>query len=160
MNTHLAYLAGLIDGEGSFSLQVDIRSYKGVSSVRFNPRISMTLYYGTEVLDELAGSFGGKVYSYKNGQKRWIVSRKEDLIIATMQLLPYLRIKKQIATRFLEGLKLFPQSRKAHVNGERSWSQETTLKVAEIALTLNPYRKSSKTLEYLDTIKREVYKIS
>jgi hypothetical protein len=156
MSEKLAYLAGLFDGEGSFSIQINIRQYKQKPSILLNPRMTMTLKYGSEVLKEFKEAFGGQIYSYKDAYKdgmvRWNLSKIFPLINATKLLLPYLRIKKDIANRFLSALQLIPYS-----HGERhGWNQEIAIKVAEIALTLNPVRsrKSSKSINYIETIKQ------
>ena len=154
--TNLAYLAGLFDGEGTFSIQVKLRSAKGRKSVHFNPRMTMTLKYGTHELTELQSVFGGQVYQYKNGCARWNLSKREALISATAALLPFLRIKKHIGVRFLEALGIFPASRKDHLKGQRSWTPEMVQKVAHIALTLNPYRKSKQEPEWAYLAAEEV----
>jgi hypothetical protein len=148
----LPYLAGLFDGEGSFSIQMRIIiSKKGKQTVNFIPKMTMTLLYGNEVLDELVEGLGGTVYPYKDGYRRWSLGTREELQVAAHRLLPYLRIKRQVAEQFLAALAIFPTSRKAHCKGERSWTLEMTLKVARIALALNPpkAKKSQKTVEYL-----------
>lgn len=155
MEERLAYFAGLFDGEGSFSIQVNWRMYSGRRSAHFNPRMTMSLKYGVEVLDELVMEFGGAVYKYPD-ERKWCVSQRTLLKAAAEKLLPYLRIKRKIGERFIEALTYFPESRKAHRNGERSWSEGAVLKVAEIALTLNPYKKSPKTLKYLNEL-RAIY---
>lgn len=160
MNEELmtVYAAGLFDGEGSFSIQVNIRQTKrGVSNVHFIPKISMTLRYGAEVLDELVELFGGNIYDYKDGSRRWSMGRREEMMAAAEKLRPYLKIKANICDQFLEALSLFPES-SLGVNrwaGERSWSEEATLRVAEIALTMNPQssRKTEKKIDYLDNIR-------
>ena len=150
METRFAYFAGLFDGEGTFSIQVNRREYKGRPSAHFNPRMSMSLKYGTEVLDELAKEFGGAVYDYPN-ERKWCVSRLPLLKAATKKLMPYLKIKKRIAERFSEALDIFPDTKRdgRHLRGERSWGEVAVLRVAQIALTLNPYKKSPKTLRFL-----------
>lgn len=110
----------------------------------------MTLYRGTEVLDWAQRTFGGKVYRYANGEVRWYVGRRAELEPLVRLLLPHLRIKKRIAERFLEALDLFPKERPAAIwRGERAWTREQALTVTRIALTLNEYRKSPKTMDYL-----------
>lgn len=139
-----AYLAGLFDGEGSFSIQVNIRERKGRSSAHLNPRMSLQLKYGSDVLDELVDAFGGNCYAYpKTGKRMWVLSKREQLIIAANTLRPFLRIKAKIADRFLEALAIMPGARKAHVHGERSWTPDMVAAVAEIAFTLNPGGKPS-----------------
>lgn len=154
MSERLAYLAGLFDGEGSFSIQVDMREYNKTKrkNVRFNPRMCMTIKYGSEVLDELVEEFGGTVYYYKNGQNRWNLGSREALIVAAERIYPYLRIKKDICARFLEALYVFPKAKSgASFGGVRAWNKEMVVKVAKIALSLNPptSRKTSKTGEYV-----------
>jgi LAGLIDADG endonuclease len=153
MDQQVVYLAGLFDGEGTFSIQINVRvSKKGKPSVHFNPRMTTTLSYGVEVLDELVQVFGGEVYPYKDGSRRWSLGKREDLIAAATKLLPYLRIKRQIAEQFIEALEIFPTVRVAHRKGERSWTLDMTLRVARIALALNPYKKSKKGVEYLKVL--------
>jgi hypothetical protein len=153
MEHQVVYLAGLFDGEGTFSIQVNVRiTSSGRKSVHFNPRMTMTLSYGTEVLDELVAVFGGEVYPYKDGARRWSLGQREAMQAATAKLLPHLRIKRRVAERFLEALAIFPTSRKAHFKGERSWTLEMVVKVARIALALNPTKKSPKTAEYLKVL--------
>lgn len=149
------YFAGLFDGEGTFSIQVAVRATeKGVESVRFNPRMTMTLKYGHECLYELRRRFGGQVYEYADGHARWNLSKRESLIYAASALRPYLVIKGQICDGFLNALDRFPKTR-AGVNlhgGERVWTTEDVLFVARTALSLNPYRKSPKTQAIVDEL--------
>lgn len=154
----LAYMAGLFDGEGSWSIQVDIKSYKGRESVWFNPRMSLNMKNSLTVQQPFLDLFGGKIYTSgtRTGMAQWLLTKRDSLTFATTQLLPYLRLKKPIAERFLEALSHFPESRKAHGNGVRSWSLEASLKVAEIALNLNPAtaKRSLRGSEYLDLIRK------
>lgn len=152
------YLAGLFDGEGTFSIQVDMRkASSGRDSVRFNPRMGMTIKYGKEVLLEYIEAFGGTIYEYpEQGEYRWNLGTRQELLIAAKTLLPHLRIKKRIAERFIEALEIFPETRAKHRLGERSWTEEMVNKVAYIALTLNPEsaRKSPKSIEYLKELEQ------
>lgn len=116
----------------------------------------MTLRYGTEVLAELRDCFGGQLYSYPDSNVRWNCSTKSGAIAAAEAMLPYLRIKKEIAINFLKALSMFPEDRKAHGAGERSWDRERTLAVAKIALNLNTSHKSPKTDLYLKEL-AEIY---
>lgn len=148
------YFAGLFDGEGTFSIQVQVRDHRGIESVRFNPRMTMTLKYGHECLYELQRRFGGQVYEYDDGHARWNLSRRDPLIEAATALRPHLLIKGQICDAFLRAMECFPKSR-AGVNlhgGERVWAAEDVLFVARTALNLNPYRKSPKTQAIVDQL--------
>lgn len=152
----IRYFCGLFDGEGSFSIQVNIRK-QNRSSIHFNPRITMTLKKGHGntilIMDDLQKTFGGKIYyTDKKSELRWHVGKREELINLTNKMIPYLIIKKDIAKRFLEALILFPKTRKDHLKGKRSWNLIKTKKVARIALTLNPSKKSPKTLKYIQKV--------
>ena len=154
----LIYLAGLFDGEGSFSIQVGIREYKGVKNVRFNYRMTLTLKDGAEEpMRLLRKHFGGQVYEYGEGREktcRWNLSRRDGLLKACNKIMPHLRVKKEIGENFLRALNIMPEKRKNHKQGKRSWSKEMALEVAKIAIPLNPYRKSKKDLSYLKEIEK------
>ena len=142
----LSYYAGLIDGEGSFSIQIQCRKYvkRGKENVKsgkecdlivFSPRITMTLYYGNEVLKEMVKDFGGSVYKEKNRPAtRWSLGTQDRCIAVTEALLPYLRIKKDIALRFLKAVKLI----KANY---RNYTPFMIKEVGHMALNLNEYKK-------------------
>ncbi len=153
-STILAYLAGLFDGEGSFNIQVRIREHKGIQRVAFTPRMTMCLYYGHDALHLLEREFGGAVYKYADGAQRWNISRRRNVIYAAEALRPYLIIKAKICQRYLEALSLFPPIRHCW-QGTRSWTNDMVLKVAEIALTLNPLcpSKTEHNLSYLERIR-------
>jgi hypothetical protein len=152
--SELLYLAGLFDGEGSFNIQVTIREHKGVERVAFNPRLTMSLHYGYEPLYLLQRHFGGNVYKYSDGAQRWNISRRRNVIYAAEALQPYLIIKATICQRYLEALSFFPPIRHCW-QGKRSWTNDMVLKVADIALTLNPLcpSKTEHNLAYLERIR-------
>lgn len=155
----IAYLAGLFDGEGSFSIQVKTQKSKQTNP-NFIPKMTMTLKHGNEVLDELVEEFGGSVYNYSGGFRRYNLGKKELLKEATLKLLPYLRIKQDIAARFYEALCLFPGNYGiSKFDGERSWTPDLVEKVMEIAYTLNPQtaRKCNKDLNYIKKFTEIIY---
>lgn len=125
---NIAYLAGLFDGEGSCSIQIQ-RNPK----VNFNHRMTMSLKYGKEVLEDYVKEFGGKIYYYKDDMARWHLGKKELMIKAINLMLPYLKIKKEVCLKFLEALKYFPDKRIRNY-----WKEENINKVIDIAINLNP----------------------
>ncbi len=151
----LSYLAALMDGEGSWSIQVDSREYKGRPSIRFNPAMTMTLKYHNETLNRLVNEFGGKIYDYsKDDMKRWHLGQKKQLIMATEKLLPFLDIKYDIAIQFLEAMKFFPDNRNGkRENNGRVWTRENCVEVSKIARTLNPERAQKNKLTLAQTLK-------
>ncbi len=93
-HTDLAYIAGIVDGEGSIS------RVKGKKSWRI-------CVYNTDLgLIDWLVSFGGKFYvrpemtcgfKTKKTQYGWQVQRRVDVFELLTAVLPYLRIKKQKA---------------------------------------------------------------
>lgn len=147
----LEYLAGLFDGEGSFSIQVGLRHRtNGRTTGWVNPAMSVNLYYGDEVLDHFVDAFGGQIYPYRKGGRRWHLGRRVELLAAAQSLEPLLEIKRGIAQEFIRAIGLFPEG--------RFWQPEQVIAVGEIALTLNPSRsrRSPKTLEYLNVLRAEL----
>lgn len=158
MEKSIEYLAGLFDGEGSFSIQVNVTDYKhGGKTMHFSPKMTMTLQWNPGVIYALQHRFGGSVYTYKDGSLRWSLGVKEKLVEAATALLPHLEVKKPVALLFLRALAQFPTTLKgiSRKQGERKWTLEAALGVAEIALTMNPAsaRKSKKNLEYLEVVR-------
>ena len=148
-----AYYAGLFDGEGTFSIQVQKRYYNGVASLLFSPRMTMTLKYGTDVLEELAQEYGGVVYAYADGTKRWHLGKKAETKIATQRLLPHLRIKKNIAENFLGALELYRPRKGVNLyGGERMWNKERATRMVEFAHNLNPYSKTKNKEQHIEAL--------
>lgn len=157
----IQYLAGLFDGEGSFSIQVGLRTYKGGRSAWFNPSMSMHLYYGSSVLEHFVERFGGSIYTHAKGGSRWNLGQRVAVLAAARSLEPHLEIKRHIAQRFIAAVELFPSGKGADRRaGERVWTPELSAQVAEIALTLNPprSRKSNKTAECLAEMRKSLDK--
>jgi hypothetical protein len=92
--TQLAYLAGIIDGEGSIYIQ----KIKRVKSPHFDVRFNVTNTDKT-LIDWLQSTFGGLVY-HRNGcnerckdRYEWVLSRKNFDIFSKL-IQPYIVAKK------------------------------------------------------------------
>jgi hypothetical protein len=86
----LGYIAGIVDGEGSI--------YKRSQDGHWHLKVGMT----DRPLIEWLAAFGGRFYveSRPEGRKTpytWCVSRRVDLRHALTALLPYLRVKRELA---------------------------------------------------------------
>lgn len=112
--TQIAYLAGLIDGEGSFG----IYTYGG--QTRFTIRIVLTERDGF-VLDHVHSLLGGyrqhrkKQNSWKSHwleQEEWGARRLEDSLRIAKLLLPHLILKKQVCEDFILELENYLRGRK------------------------------------------------
>lgn len=93
-------LAGWFDGEGSL-----IISTKTTGGFRIEATLENT-YYG--IVKMLADTFGGAYFTrYKNGRKlhRWRCTRGENIQQFVLEVIPYLRIKREKALLMLEYLR-------------------------------------------------------
>ena len=144
----IIYIAGLFDGEGSCDIQVDFRSAKKADGhterlIRFNPRMTLPLKRGygdtQRAMDIMVKNLGGTVYNIKDRDMlRWSLGRIENLKICANRLLPYLIVKRGVATKFLNALDLFP-SRKgvSSTKGDKIWTSDLCIQVATMAYDLN-----------------------
>lgn len=107
----LAYLAGIIDGEGSFYIGQDSRYPQS-----FNSRLYVT---STDIslINWLKYNFDGLTYSYdsiKNPQwktrHQWIIKKRNILEVCELTL-PFFVIKKEQAKIMIEFRKTFNQWR-------------------------------------------------
>ena len=106
-DTEIAYIAGLFDGEGHVGIGRMQRPSSLPPCYTLNVAISNT---HLPVLEELQGSFGGKIWTSKGkrfGKKPVYVLRfrKSEADKLLRLILPYLRIKKvsaEYAIQFLE----------------------------------------------------------
>lgn len=95
--TELAYLAGILDGEGSISYAKTPR------------RWVVAIYNTSQELIEWLASFGGLTYTRRSPgafsttlpQYGWVLNRRVDVEVLLTALLPYLRIKRQKAVEAL-----------------------------------------------------------
>ena len=96
---NLAYLAGLVDGEGCISIKHNIRNNNYFPWVA----VGMTQKEGIDLLVEM---FGGTIRedltsNRKSTMYRWERNKREDVVNVLQQLLPYLRVKKALAVSVL-----------------------------------------------------------
>ena len=95
----LAYLAGLVDGEGSISIKYNKKTKVYSATIA----VGMTQKEG---LDLLVETFGGKLRedltsNRKSTMYRWQLTSKPDVTRVLEALLPYLRVKKELAVKVL-----------------------------------------------------------
>ncbi len=106
-----SYLAGIIDGEGCFCIGAGRRQKWGV--INYNPQILVgnTDHRLTAWLKE---NFGGVTFTQRPNNPRckipsiWRLSKKKDMELLILAIMPYLIIKKERAIVFLEFLRLPP----------------------------------------------------
>lgn len=109
MNHFHAYAAGLFDGEGSFCLQ----SMKGGSSFNLRVEIKLSAKHRSpsDVLDDMAETFGGSVQVDRRGMRAWCVTgpAARQFVEAC---LPYFRVKRPQAETVLRFFTLAEGMRK------------------------------------------------
>jgi len=137
----LAYIAGIVDGEGSIMIQrqcseafMAMRASRGC----FHPHYAAAVRIGMlerVALDlivdhmKIGKVYEEKPYHHKRPMFRWMSRRKEDILSFLIPLLPYLRIKKkqaELCINFMDewvsfnGLKLTPE---ILVKREEAWAK-------------------------------------
>jgi hypothetical protein len=151
----LAYLAGIIDGEGSFSIDCNIGTYfskrknRNVFYPYFATRVSVSLKHGNEkVLPLLVKSLKGTICrkGIDGSTKSWNLNRIDDLLVAVPLLIPYLKIKQEIASNFLIALRLSKNK------FAKRWPKDSAIEMTKIGLTLNPYQKAKKDISFVGKI--------
>lgn len=123
---NLAYLAGLIDGEGHFKA---VPLFKASGRNRGLPAIQIGMN-DRAPLDWCGATFAGKVYTNgrsSTGRKRyvWMLTRQEDLRYLLPLLLPHLKVKGPQAwalLRVVETLRAQPTYSEptSHLRGSRT----------------------------------------
>lgn len=103
--TDIAYAAGLIDGEGCFSIS------RSQDTTRTRLEVCMTDRTAVEWLYE---RFGGVILERERqdgaweDQITWRLNKREDIAVLTKALFPYLKTKRLPAILMLEFCKEFP----------------------------------------------------
>jgi hypothetical protein len=145
-----SFLAGYIDCDGGFQLQVNIRkSTSGRKNIRLNPRISISFKDGKkqrEVLEAIRDVVGGSIYFSNEGKENakvnWMTTNVEDCIRVARYVLPCLCQKEEIAKRFIWACEVISngKTRRKGTNmygGEKIYSKEEMIEMVKIATSLN-----------------------
>ena len=130
--TTLAYLAGIIDGEGCIGIYGYREHWANGRTFRIDVRVGMGEPHAVVLLRQ---TFGGSICSRKNLPKgatkpsyQWNVSNK--LAVACLKLLvPFLRVKKAQADLVLEFAKT--RAEMGHKYGKLPYTEQEFTKLAE-----------------------------
>jgi hypothetical protein len=144
------YVAGLVDGEGSFTLQIHETKWKdGRHGIGLNSRVQIGFSHRPkeeEVLKKVQKLLGGgKIYiSNKGTDKAMIVlwtTNYDDTIKFCEMLIPHLIIKKRQAKMLLEAAKLIKKRHESRdtfmTKGTQIYSKADYTKLIEISTTMN-----------------------
>ena len=132
-NPHLAYVAGLIDGEGC--LRIHRQSKKTTST--FTAIVQLNMSNKARVIGEqMAETFGGSLYEVKSPNPKWSDQWQWRISgdVASnfvMQIRPFLMLKRKQADLILQ-LHSLKESQPFQKNGAREWSQEAKEQAARI----------------------------
>ena len=102
----LSYLAGLIDGEGSFQIRRHHRS--GSAYTYYYPRLVIKMKRGNWESIVAKMNIGNFYYnqSRNRNQTAWYLYRANDLDAFLEIIIPFLRVKKEQATSLLEWIRI------------------------------------------------------
>jgi hypothetical protein len=112
IETDLAYLAGIVDGEGYFAPKIGSNTF-GLK-VRVTDKI---------LIEHLHKTFGGRVYYDHDRTKvnkpvhEWIITKMDELKIILKGIIPYLTIKKTQALTMLFLIE--------HIESRPRWTKRT-----------------------------------
>jgi hypothetical protein len=111
----LAYLAGFLDGEGTFT----VYKVKQPNTTVYNALISAS-QNSRPVLDWIHNTFGGKIFQLnKTGNRevgyQWMLKEKFELIALLPQLFSYLKVKDLQARLLLKYCTEFKDSCRGHL---------------------------------------------
>lgn len=140
------YLAGLIDGDGSFTISMTIKN----PSILFTPHVRIALKENdAEHLMTLRNEINiGKIYFSNKGKPHgicsWQTTNTIDLIKICEYVIPYLRIKRRKGESILKTAKIWlqtmPPPGQNRRGGNRTKKQITEM--VKASLNLNPDRQT------------------
>lgn len=150
MKLSIPYIAGLIDGDGSFQLQIKFRDRKN-KTFQINPRVQIGFKYlpkEEKLLYQIQKYFNaGKIYISNKGKEnatmRWFTTNIDDHIKVCKLVIPFLELKKEQAKKLLSVCELMKSKRKKRyckglaTSSFDIYSKTEMLKIAEIATTMN-----------------------
>lgn len=113
LDSFWAYVAGLMDTDGSFSLKRELRKSGGSKSPVYTPTILLTMVDCRAIYHIMNNFIGGnmiivKAKSTTNGFcYRFSITSKKAALLFLKKCIPFLYIKKNIAQKLLEACKSF-----------------------------------------------------
>ena len=103
----LAYIAGIVDGEGTFSARntQNRNSFPPVVSVRlivWNTSLELLNWFQKQI-----GGHLSSVRNLKDGENRkpiycWYIGSKKEILELLVQIYPYLIVKKKVGKKMME----------------------------------------------------------
>ena len=167
------YLAGLIDGDGCFSLSLTMRDFNRGICITPVVRIAVRGNDG-EFLKELWNeSKIGSIYISNKGKENeicsWQTVNTKDALKLARLVLPYLRLKKEKCRKFIGIVDYYQKTSnprgwaRIEAKGKRLRTKEEMEKIIKSAISLNYDRQVKRYREhhgwsYWEPIINELYK--
>ena len=155
INITRQYIAGLIDGDGSFQLQIRFRGQKGF---QINPRVLIGFKHlpkEEKLLNEVQEFLNaGKIYISNKGKEnaviRFYTTNLVDTIRTCKAVIPYLRLKKEQANKLLGVCEMMKSKKdRRYLKGFQTtsmdiYSKAEMTKIIRIATTMNAGTQSNR----------------
>jgi len=134
--TTAAYVAGLIDGEGSISI-TRVKKSECTRGITHSCRIRITMSWkAKDLIYWLKNSFGGYISFRDRGQEKnsqdayeWCISREKQVLPFILKVSPYLKLKKPQAELLRAFLKTFtPFNESSYIQNVKGKCRYTELK--------------------------------
>jgi len=148
----LDYIAGLIDADGSFSISLSDRRYKGNAlTVHATVNVRQLEKY-RPVLEDILETLGlGKIYQHGDKMATWQTVKMGDAVKVAKILYPHLHVKKEICKNFFTILEEWSgkdfnhhSSRNKHQLTRPRWLIE---KMMDVAMNLNAGQQTKTAYE-------------
>jgi len=150
------YLAGLIDGDGCFTLSLTCRDTNKGICISPNVRIAWRENAGW-LLKELQKETGlGKIYYSNKGKPNgicsWQTTNTKDALLLAKMVLPYLRLKKEKCQKFIEIVDYYQKTSNPlagkRIAGKRLRTKQEMEKIIKSAVFLNYDRQTKRYRKY------------
>lgn len=166
----LNYLAGLFDGEGSFSISLKLRYHKDRPWLNITPIARIGMKKADKQLTELRDLIGvGSIYCSNKGEDKeiisWQTTRWAEVLIFAAITRPYLKFKQDQAEKMIKVCQLYliEHGSSKRFEGKPTRPKEAVLEIIKTSLDLNPdslqsqKRKEKKPLEYWKKVLDDIY---
>lgn len=151
-----AYLAGLLDGDGTLTISMTLSRTKNPSILfTFQMKIALKENDGNYLIELQQKFLRGRIYFSNKGEPHgvcsWQTTNLSDTLFLVSGILPYLKIKKHKARIFFDAANYWNQT-SINITGTRQSgkhlrTKEQITKLLKIALNLNFDRQ---TMRYRD----------
>jgi len=152
------YLAGLIDGDGCFTISLTKRSSNKGICITPNIRIAWKENAGWALKEFQEETGLGKIYYSNKGKPNgicsWQTTNTKDALLLAKMVLPYLRLKKEKCQKFIKIVDYYQKTSnplgyaRVKAKGKRLRTRKEMEKIVKSAISLNYDRQVKRYREY------------